>query len=58
MKSYLGCLKKVGGMNDNECRNIAKSYLACRMERFETTSTLTREDLNRMEPRGRRVSGR
>jgi len=33
MNTYLGCLKKVGGTNDDSCRNIAKSYLACRMER-------------------------
>lgn len=33
MMDYLGCIKKVKGMNDNECRNIAKSYLSCRMDR-------------------------
>ena len=26
-------MKKVKGVNDDECRNIAKSYLACRMDR-------------------------
>ncbi|KAL2269919.1 hypothetical protein VTJ83DRAFT_2103 [Remersonia thermophila] len=33
MMSYLGCLKKVKGVNENECRLLAKSYLACRMDR-------------------------
>ncbi len=33
MATYLKCLKKVGGVNDNECRDIAKSYLGCRMDR-------------------------
>jgi len=33
MKTYLGCLKRVGGTNHDECRNVARSYLACRMER-------------------------
>ena len=31
---YLGCMKKNKGMNDPECRSLAKSYLACRMDRF------------------------
>ncbi|KAG0649956.1 Cytochrome c oxidase assembly COX19 [Hyphodiscus hymeniophilus] len=30
---YLGCMKRNKGMNDPECRNLAKSYLACRMDR-------------------------
>ena len=33
MTRYLACMKKVKGTNDPECRNIAKSYLACRMDR-------------------------
>ena len=33
MISYLACIKKVKGVNDNECRNLAKSYLSCRMDR-------------------------
>lgn len=33
MASYLSCMKKVKGMNDPECRNWAKSYLTCRMDR-------------------------
>jgi cytochrome c oxidase assembly protein subunit 19 len=32
MMSYLDCMKKVKGMNDNECRMLAKSYLGCRMD--------------------------
>ncbi|KAH8883979.1 hypothetical protein GQ53DRAFT_407892 [Thozetella sp. PMI_491] len=32
MAKYLSCMKKVGGVNENECRNLAKSYLACRMD--------------------------
>lgn len=34
MKSYLACMKKVKGMNDPECRKLAKSYLGCRMDRY------------------------
>lgn len=34
MTRYLACMKKVKGTNDPECRNIAKSYLACRMDRL------------------------
>lgn len=33
MTRYLACMKRVKGTNDPECRNIAKSYLACRMDR-------------------------
>jgi cytochrome c oxidase assembly protein subunit 19 len=33
MQSYLGCMKKKRGMNDPECRDIAKAYLTCRMDR-------------------------
>ena len=32
MKSYLDCIKQVRGVNEEQCRNLAKSYLACRME--------------------------
>ena len=34
MTSYLACMKKRKGMNDPECRDLAKSYLSCRMERY------------------------
>ena len=34
MTKYLGCMKKVRGMNDPECRNLAKSYLGCRMDKY------------------------
>lgn len=33
MTNYLACMKKVRGLNDDECRHLAKSYLACRMDR-------------------------
>lgn len=33
MTGYLACMKKVRGVNDNECRNMAKAYLSCRMDR-------------------------
>jgi cytochrome c oxidase assembly protein subunit 19 len=33
MMSYLSCMKKVKGVNEDECRMLAKSYLACRMDR-------------------------
>ncbi|KAK2002859.1 CHCH domain-containing protein [Colletotrichum falcatum] len=33
MATYLECIKRVRGVNDAECRDLAKSYLACRMDR-------------------------
>lgn len=34
MLGYLSCMKSKKGMNDPECRNLAKSYLSCRMDRY------------------------
>ncbi len=34
MMSYLSCIKKVKGVNEDECRMLAKSYLTCRMDRW------------------------
>lgn len=34
MTRYLGCMKKVKGLNDPECRNLAKAYLTCRMDKY------------------------
>ncbi|TDZ23160.1 Cytochrome c oxidase assembly protein COX19 [Colletotrichum orbiculare MAFF 240422] len=31
--NYLECIKKVRGVNDAQCRDLAKAYLACRMDR-------------------------
>ncbi|TVY22738.1 Cytochrome c oxidase assembly protein [Lachnellula hyalina] len=31
--NYLSCIKKVKGTNEAQCRNIAKTYLSCRMDR-------------------------
>lgn len=36
MMSYLSCIKKVKGVNQDECRQLAKSYLGCRMDQFVT----------------------
>ncbi|KAH6660243.1 hypothetical protein BKA67DRAFT_641372 [Truncatella angustata] len=33
MVNYLKCLKTVKGQNDPACRELAKNYLGCRMER-------------------------
>jgi cytochrome c oxidase assembly protein subunit 19 len=33
MTRYLACMKKVKGVNDPQCRYLAKEYLACRMDR-------------------------
>jgi hypothetical protein len=33
MASYLTCMKKVRGVNEDECRELAKAYLSCRMDR-------------------------
>lgn len=34
MLSYLKCIKSHRGTNDAECRNLSKSYLSCRMDRY------------------------
>jgi hypothetical protein len=34
MLSYLRCIKSHRGSNDPECRNLSKSYLSCRMDRY------------------------
>lgn len=31
---YLRCLRRVKGMNDAECRTMAKHYLKCRMDQY------------------------
>lgn len=33
MKAYLRCIRGHRGVNDDECRELSKSYLGCRMER-------------------------
>lgn len=33
MSQYLSCIKKVKGVNRDECRELAKTYLACRMDK-------------------------
>lgn len=33
MVQYLSCIKKVKGVNEDQCRQLAKSYLTCRMDR-------------------------
>lgn len=33
MVSYLACIKKVKGVNESQCRELAKAYLSCRMDR-------------------------
>lgn len=38
MTSYLACMKKVRGVNRDECRQLAKSYLACRMDKYAAVS--------------------
>jgi cytochrome c oxidase assembly protein subunit 19 len=30
---YLSCMKSVKGVNEDRCRDIAKQYLGCRMDR-------------------------
>jgi len=32
--TYLACMKKARGVNDPDCRDLAKSYLACRMDKY------------------------
>lgn len=33
MTSYLSCIKTHRGQNDEECRQLSKAYLKCRMDR-------------------------
>lgn len=33
MATYLSCIKKVKGVNEGHCRELAKAYLSCRMDR-------------------------
>ncbi|KAL9050608.1 MAG: hypothetical protein Q9162_006530 [Coniocarpon cinnabarinum] len=33
MSLYLSCLKRTRGVNQEECRELSKSYLQCRMDR-------------------------
>ncbi|CBF87780.1 uncharacterized protein ANIA_10178 [Aspergillus nidulans FGSC A4] len=33
IQSYLRCLKLQRGVNDEQCRRLAKGYLACRMDK-------------------------
>lgn len=33
MTQYLSCIKKVKGLNRDECRELAKTYLTCRMDK-------------------------
>lgn len=37
--SYLRCIKSHRGSNDPECRELSKSYLSCRMDRYVDHST-------------------
>ena len=41
MIEYLACLKRARGMNDPECRLLAKAYLKCRMDRSVDLSPLS-----------------
>lgn len=34
MTQYLRCIRAHKGTNDDECRQISKAYLQCRMERY------------------------
>ncbi|RII14866.1 hypothetical protein CUC08_Gglean003788 [Alternaria sp. MG1] len=40
MLSYLRCIKSHRGTNDPECRNLSKSYLSCRMDRYVHQASL------------------
>jgi len=40
MKRYLKCLRTHRGVNDDECRELSKGYLLCRMERCVTSFSL------------------
>ncbi|EEA20627.1 Cytochrome c oxidase assembly protein cox19 [Talaromyces marneffei ATCC 18224] len=33
IQNYLKCLKSQGGVNNEDCRKLAKGYLGCRMDK-------------------------
>ena len=33
MNKYLSCIKRFKGLNDADCRGLAKEYLTCRMDK-------------------------
>jgi cytochrome c oxidase assembly protein subunit 19 len=33
MKKYLRCIRSHKGVNDDECRELSRGYLQCRMDR-------------------------
>ncbi|KAJ2905071.1 Cytochrome c oxidase assembly protein COX19 [Zalerion maritima] len=33
MTKYLSCIRKVKGLNNDQCRGLAKDYLTCRMDK-------------------------
>lgn len=41
MTAYLACIKRVKGVNEDQCRELAKSYLTCRMDRCVTLLSTT-----------------
>ncbi|KAK0730544.1 cytochrome c oxidase assembly protein COX19 [Lasiosphaeris hirsuta] len=44
MMTYLACIKKVKGVNEDECRMLAKNYLRCRMDR----NLMAKDDLKNL----------
>lgn len=44
MSSYLSCIKKGKGVNEGPCRELAKAYLSCRMDR----NLMARDDLKNL----------
>lgn len=40
MIEYLSCMKRVKGVNEPDCRNLAKSYLTCRMDKYVPCSSM------------------
>jgi hypothetical protein len=48
MLSYLRCIKSHRGTNDPECRNLSKSYLSCRMDRYVHQAYLLSGNVQRL----------
>ncbi|GAM41364.1 cytochrome c oxidase assembly protein [Talaromyces pinophilus] len=42
IQNYLKCLKSQGGVNNEDCRKLAKGYLSCRMDKLLTVCTFNR----------------
>ncbi|KFY29050.1 hypothetical protein V493_02572 [Pseudogymnoascus sp. VKM F-4281 (FW-2241)] len=48
MTKYLACIKKAKGLNDPDCRNLAKAYLTCRMDKWWCSNLMARDEFKNL----------